>query len=53
VQKVTDIPWGTPAVTEVENTLANEEKQRVYGDWYLSYKRKAKVEEHLNELYLN
>jgi peptidyl-prolyl cis-trans isomerase D len=52
-QKSDQIPWESPEIKTVESELLAAERQRVYGDWYLALKRKAKVEEKLNEYYLN
>jgi peptidyl-prolyl cis-trans isomerase D len=51
IQKVDQIPWDSPEVKMIEQRLTRSLQDKLYTDWYLSYKSRAKVESNLDRYY--
>jgi len=47
------IPWATQEVLNIHKRMIEERLERSYYDWYLYYKSSAKIEDNLNQFYLD
>jgi len=50
---VDSIPWDSPEVQRITQQLQNKIKQRIYQNWYLSYRNEADIESNINKIYLD
>jgi peptidyl-prolyl cis-trans isomerase D len=47
------VPWGSPEITMLANQTAEMIKQRIYIDWYLQYKSRAKIVSNIDKIYFD
>ncbi len=52
-KKVTDIPWGSPEITEMQRKILNDVAQKNYYDWYLDIKNRAKIIDNVSQFYVD
>jgi len=50
---VTDIPWNSPEIAELQKKIVKETAEKNYYDWYLDCKKKAKVIDNVNQFYID
>jgi peptidyl-prolyl cis-trans isomerase D len=51
--KVTEIPWNAQDVQQIAYSLSKSEREKAYYAWYLSQKNKAKIEDNLDQYYMD
>jgi peptidyl-prolyl cis-trans isomerase D len=47
------VPWGTEAVTAILKKLITESAEKNYYEWYLNFKSSAKIEDNINQYYID
>ncbi|MBN1309082.1 MAG: SurA N-terminal domain-containing protein, partial [Chitinispirillaceae bacterium] len=53
-KEVDSIPsFDTPEMQEIAAQIQRQTAQRIYTEWYLNYKKKAKIKSNINDLYLD
>jgi len=51
--KVDTIPWNSDEIQRIATSLVKAEREKAYFTWYIDYRRKAKVEDNLDEYYMD
>jgi peptidyl-prolyl cis-trans isomerase D len=52
-QKVDVIPWTSTEMSSLRKKFESETMQKIYYDWYLDYRNRAKIEDNLNQFYMD
>jgi peptidyl-prolyl cis-trans isomerase D len=52
-QKVDNIPWTSSEMLALRKKIESETVQKVYYDWYLDYRNRAKIIDNLNQYYMD
>jgi len=50
---VTSIPWTSPAIMQIRQSVMQRSAQKIYYDWALSLKNHAKITSNLSQFYLD
>jgi peptidyl-prolyl cis-trans isomerase D len=52
-QEIKDIPWDSPAMEMIRRQIIEQTKQITYFEWYLNYKKSIKIQDNLNQFYID
>ena len=52
-KRIETIPWNSAEVSSLRNKMESENAQKMYVDWYLGLKSRAKIVDNLNQFYMD
>jgi len=52
-QDIKDIPWDSPAMEMIRRQIIEQTKQITYFEWYLNFKKSIRIQDNLNQFYID
>ena len=47
------VPWGTPITQAIMGQMMSQSRDKIYGDWYRSYRSRQKITSNIDKVYID